>query len=57
MHAIVYPAQWELKRDLADRYASLGVVASAADLYLELEMWDEVCIYMHTHTHTQSGGV
>ena len=38
LHTLFYPAQWELKRDLAERYASLGVVASAADLFLKLEM-------------------
>ena len=38
LHTLFYPAQWELRRDLAERYASLGVVASAADLFLELEM-------------------
>ncbi len=42
LHALAYPPQWELQRDLAERYAGLGVVASAADLYEALGMWDEV---------------
>lgn len=42
LHALAYPPQWELRRDLADRYAGMGVVASAADLYEALGMWDEV---------------
>lgn len=42
MHAIVYPPQWELKKDLADRYAKLGVMMSACELYEELELWDDV---------------
>lgn len=42
LHALAYPPQWELRRDLAERYAGMGVVASAADLYEGLGMWDEV---------------
>lgn len=29
-------------RDLAERYAKLGVVTSAAEIFEELELWDEV---------------
>lgn len=43
LHNVVYPPQWELKRDLAERYAKLGVLASAAEMFLELEMFDQVC--------------
>jgi tetratricopeptide (TPR) repeat protein len=42
VHCIAYPPQWELKRSLADRYAKLGVYGSAAEMYTELEAWDEV---------------
>ncbi|KAL7519666.1 hypothetical protein ACHAWX_004423 [Stephanocyclus meneghinianus] len=42
LHGIVYPPRWELLRDLAERYAKLGVVTSAAELFEELELWDEV---------------
>ena len=42
LHCIVYPAQYELKRDLAQRYLRCQVVASALGYFRELEMWDEV---------------
>ena len=42
LHRIVYPPRWEIIQDLADRYAALGVVTSAAELYTEIELWDEV---------------
>jgi len=42
LHNIVYPSQWELKRDLAERYAKMGVVGSAAEIFLELGLYDEV---------------
>ena len=42
MHALVFPARWALKRQLADRYKAMHVVRSALGLYQELELWDEV---------------
>lgn len=42
IHSITYPPRWELQRDLAQRYAKVGVFGSAAELFTELEMWDEV---------------
>ena len=42
LHCIVYPSQYELKKDLAQRYLSGSVVVSALGLFRELEMWDEV---------------
>ena len=42
LHQIVYPPRWEIIQDLADRYAALGVVTSAAELYTEVELWDDV---------------
>lgn len=42
LHLIVYPPRWEMIQDLGDRYASLGVVTSAAELYTEVELWDDV---------------
>ena len=42
LHCIVYPAQYELKRDLAFRYLKCSVTASALNLFQELELWDEV---------------
>ena len=38
----VYPAQYELKRDLAFRYLRSCVYASALNLFQELQLWDEV---------------
>jgi tetratricopeptide (TPR) repeat protein len=42
LHCIVYPSQYELKRDLAHRYLSCQVVASALQYFRELHMWSEV---------------
>jgi tetratricopeptide (TPR) repeat protein len=42
LHCIVYPAQYELKKDLAQRYLQSSVVVSALGLFRELELWDEV---------------
>ncbi|CAM9795296.1 unnamed protein product, partial [Phaeothamnion confervicola] len=47
VHALAYPPRWELKRDLATRYAQLGVLISAAQLFESLEMWDEVVECYH----------
>jgi tetratricopeptide (TPR) repeat protein len=42
LHSIIYPAQYELKRDLAHRYLRGHVFHSALNLFKELELWDEV---------------
>ncbi|KAL7537819.1 hypothetical protein ACHAXR_008103, partial [Thalassiosira sp. AJA248-18] len=42
LHGIVYPPRWDMLRDLAERYAKLGVVTSAAEIFEELELWDDV---------------
>jgi tetratricopeptide (TPR) repeat protein len=42
LHCIIYPAQYELKRDLAFRYLSCQIFNSALILFKELELWDEV---------------
>lgn len=42
LYSIVYPAQYELKRDLAIRYLRCQVFVSALNYFRELEMWDEV---------------
>jgi tetratricopeptide (TPR) repeat protein len=42
IHCIVYPPRWHMLRDIAERYASLGVVTSAAEIFTEIELWDEV---------------
>ena len=42
LHYIVYPPRWEQLRDLAERYAVIGIVTSAAEIFEEIELWDEV---------------
>ena len=48
LHTIVYPPRWLMKKDLAERYAKMGVVTSAAEMFAELHLWDEtVECYKH----------
>jgi len=42
LNQLVYPPRWEFLRDMAERYASLGIVTSAAEIFTEIEMWDDV---------------
>jgi len=42
LHSIVYPPRWLMIQDLAERYAALGIVTSAAELFTEIELWDSV---------------
>jgi tetratricopeptide (TPR) repeat protein len=42
LHAIVYPPRWELRKDLADKYRSLGILVSASQIFQDLELWDDV---------------
>lgn len=42
LHSIVYPPRWHMLRDVAERYAQLGIVTSAAEIFTEIEHWDEV---------------
>ena len=42
IHYIVYPPRWQALRDLAERYAKIGIVTSAAEMFEEIELWDEV---------------
>ena len=37
VHFIVYPPRWEQLRDLAQRYAFIGIVTSAAEMFEEKE--------------------
>ena len=41
-HCIPLPSKWEMERELALRFLSLGVVKSALDIFERLEMWEEV---------------
>ena len=42
IHYIVHPPRWEALRDLAERYARIGIVTSAAEIFEEIELLDEV---------------
>ncbi|CAJ1965616.1 unnamed protein product [Cylindrotheca closterium] len=42
VHSIVYPPRWHMLRDVAERYAELGILTSAAEIFAEIEHWDEV---------------
>lgn len=42
VHSIMYPPRWDMLRDVAERYAELGIVTSAAEIFTEIEFWDEV---------------
>ncbi|KAG6902204.1 hypothetical protein C0995_003036 [Termitomyces sp. Mi166 len=41
-YSILLPSKWELERELALRFLSLGVVRSALEIFERLEMWEEV---------------
>jgi tetratricopeptide (TPR) repeat protein len=42
LHSIVYPPRWQMLGDIAERYALLGIVTTAAEIFTEIEYWDEV---------------
>jgi tetratricopeptide (TPR) repeat protein len=39
---LLLPSKWEMERELARRFVSLGVVRSAAEIFERLEMWEDV---------------
>ena len=41
-HSIPMPTRWEMEKELAQRFLSLGVVKSALEIFERLEMWEEV---------------
>ena len=41
-HALALPPSWELEKELATRYLSLGISKSALEIFTRLEMWEEV---------------
>lgn len=41
-HQLTLPTKWELEKELAMRFLSLGVVKSALEIFERLEMWEEV---------------
>ncbi len=42
IHDLDLPNKWEMQRELALRFLSLGVVKSALEIFERLEMWEEV---------------
>ncbi|BEJ12813.1 hypothetical protein CspHIS471_0212730 [Cutaneotrichosporon sp. HIS471] len=45
-HQLPLPSKWEMERELAKRYISLGVVRSALEIFTRLEMWEDAAIAM-----------
>jgi hypothetical protein len=41
VHSVVYPPRWELRKDLGQRYKALGILVSAAEIFVSLELWDD----------------
>ncbi|KAI8361741.1 hypothetical protein BD560DRAFT_404590 [Blakeslea trispora] len=39
---LLLPSKWEMERELARRFVSLGVLRSAVEIFERLEMWEEV---------------
>lgn len=40
-HQLPLPSKWEMEKELAKRYLSLGVIRSALDIFTRLEMWED----------------
>jgi tetratricopeptide (TPR) repeat protein len=41
-HGISLPNKWEIQKELATRFLSIGVVKSALEIFEKLEMWEHV---------------
>lgn len=41
-HGISLPSKWEMQKELATRFLSIGVVKSALEVFEKLEMWEQV---------------
>ena len=41
-HGISLPNKWEMQKELATRFLSIGVVKSALEIFEKLEMWEHV---------------
>lgn len=39
---LLLPSKWEMERELARRFVSLGVIRSAVEIFERLEMWEDV---------------
>ncbi|EIW70151.1 hypothetical protein TREMEDRAFT_30027 [Tremella mesenterica DSM 1558] len=43
-HHLPLPSKWEMERELARRYLSLGVMRSALDIFTRLELWEDAVL-------------
>lgn len=43
-HQLPLPSKWEMERELAKRYLSLGVTRSALEIFTRLEMWEDAVL-------------
>ncbi|KAI9228775.1 MAG: hypothetical protein DHS80DRAFT_15059 [Piptocephalis tieghemiana] len=41
-HSLALPAKWELEKELAERFMSIGVIRSALEIFERLQLWDDV---------------
>ncbi|SAL97342.1 hypothetical protein [Absidia glauca] len=41
-YELLLPSKWEMERELARRFVSIGVVRSALEIFERLEMWEDV---------------
>ena len=44
IHDLLLPSKWEMEKELANRYMSLGVVKSALQIFERREMWEEAVL-------------
>lgn len=42
IHSLPLPSKWEMEKELAMRFLSIGVVKSALEIFERLEMWEQV---------------
>lgn len=40
-HQLPLPSKWEMERELANRYMTVGVTRSALEIFTRLEMWED----------------
>lgn len=57
LSCLSFPPRWELRRDLARRYAAMGVLGSAAAEFVDLEMWEEAVECYRQMDQVGCGGV
>ncbi|OWZ52329.1 TPR repeat-containing protein [Cryptococcus neoformans var. grubii Br795] len=45
-HQLPLPSKWEMERELAKRFMSVGVIRSALEIFTRLEMWEDAIMCM-----------